>query len=110
MARDIKFHADEHIPLVVVEGLRLRGVNITTVMDAETRTQSDEVQLDYAHEHGRVMLTQDDDYLRLHAAGRPHCGIAYVHQGVPVGFLVRSALQLFESRSADDVTGRIVYL
>jgi hypothetical protein len=41
---------------------------------------SDKEHLDFAASSGRVMGTQDDDFLRLPTEGIAHAGIAYCRQ------------------------------
>ena len=77
----MKFYLDEHIPKGVVEGLRRRGVDVLTVQEAGRSGDSDEKQLAFAAREGRVLITFDDDFLRLDAAGVPHIGIVFSQTG-----------------------------
>lgn len=43
-------------------------------------TASDPEQLAFAASARRAMLTQDRDYLRLHAVGYQHAGVIYLRQ------------------------------
>jgi predicted nuclease of predicted toxin-antitoxin system len=79
MARAIKYHLDEHVSNAVAEGLRRRGVDVTTTAQARLISQSDDAQLAFATESDRVLVTHDDDFLRRHSRGEPHAGIAYCH-------------------------------
>jgi predicted nuclease of predicted toxin-antitoxin system len=75
MPRKIRFYLDEHVPRAVVQGLRERGVDIKTVVEAGLLSASDDTHVQQARAERRVIFTQDSDFLRLHAAGDPHCGI-----------------------------------
>jgi predicted nuclease of predicted toxin-antitoxin system len=77
----VRFYLDEHIPKGVVEGLRRRGVNVLTVQEAGRSGDSDEKQLAFAAREGRVLVTFDDDFLRLDATGVPHAGIVFSQTG-----------------------------
>ena len=77
----MRFYLDEHIPKGVVEGLRRRGVNVLTVQEARRSGDSDEKQLAFAVREGRVLVTFDDDFLRLDATGIPHTGIVFSQPG-----------------------------
>jgi len=68
----VKFYLDEHIPKGVVEGLRRRGIDVLTVQEAGRSGDSDERQLAFAKKEGRVLVTFDDDFLRLDASGVSH--------------------------------------
>ena len=72
MAERIKFYMDEHVPRAVVEGLRRRGVDVLRAQEAGMLGAGDEQHLALALRERRVIFTQDADFLRLHAAGRPH--------------------------------------
>lgn len=84
----LKFYMDEHVPTAVTRGLQRRGVNVLTVQDQGTLAASDEHHLALAAEQGRVLFTQDADFLRLHAAGMRHTGIIYAHQQTPIGTII----------------------
>jgi predicted nuclease of predicted toxin-antitoxin system len=75
VAERIKLYTDEHAPRAVVRGLRERGVDTLTVSEAGMLGASDEEHLAFARGEGRVLFTQDDDLLRLHASGVEHAGI-----------------------------------
>jgi predicted nuclease of predicted toxin-antitoxin system len=77
----LRFHLDEHIHPAIANGLRERGVDVTSTLDAGLRSASDESQLQHALSLGRVFVTQDQDFLRLHASGVSHAGIVYWRQG-----------------------------
>jgi predicted nuclease of predicted toxin-antitoxin system len=79
MAAKIKFHLDEHIHPAIATGLRVHGIDVTTTGDADLIAAADSSQLLHAVHEGRVFVTHDDDFLKLHAKGQSHAGIAYVH-------------------------------
>lgn len=80
MAEQIRLYTDEHVPKAVVKGLRERGAEVLTVAEAGMLGASDEEHLAFARREGRTVFTQDDDFLRLHAAGIEHAGIVYTRQ------------------------------
>ncbi len=60
---------------------------------------------------GRVLITHDRDFLRLHGAGMPHSGIAYCDQGTrTIGELVSVLTLIFEVYDATELVGRVEYL
>ena len=74
MAAEIKFLMDEHVLAAVTRGLQARGVDVLTVQDADLAHTADDRILAYALEQGRVVFTQDEDFLAepaRHAARRP---------------------------------------
>jgi predicted nuclease of predicted toxin-antitoxin system len=74
--------ADENIHPEVIEFLRSRQVEITTVAEAGLQSAGDQEILRTAFESGRVVLTQDRDFGTLAlAAGQPVIGIIYLRPG-----------------------------
>ena len=69
MAEAIRYHLDEHVATAVAVGLRSRGVDVTTTVEAGLMRASDLDQLAYARAERRVLVTHDADFLRLHGAG-----------------------------------------
>ena len=55
---------DVHTPLAITEALRRRGVDALTAQEDETDLLEDPPLLDRATELGRVLFTQDEDFLR----------------------------------------------
>jgi hypothetical protein len=67
-------------------------------------------QLKFAHETGRVLVTQDADFLRLHADGIGHSGIAFFRQGKTTSDILRMLILLFDLLTAEEITGRVEFL
>ena len=110
MAERVRFYADEHVAPAVIAGIRRRGGDIVTVQEAGLRGESDEKQLSYARSSGRVILTQDTDFLRLHNEGRHHSGIIYAPMRLPVGEIIRGLLLIHELLTPEEMTGHIEFL
>ncbi|MBI2882978.1 MAG: DUF5615 family PIN-like protein [Candidatus Methylomirabilis oxyfera] len=104
------FYADEHVAKAVVRGLRQRGVDVLTVVEAGMLGASDEEHLKRALNEGRVIFTQDDDFLRLHAAGADHAGIVYAPQQTPVKDIIRGLMVIHQVLDAEDMHGQIEFL
>ena len=110
MRTRIRFYTDEHVSKAVIRGLRQRGVDVLTVPETGLLGATDEEHLERARAEGRVVFTQDEDFLRLHAAGLEHAGIAYASQGSSVGEIVRGLMLIHQVLEPDDMTGHIEYL
>jgi len=82
----IRLYFDEdNMVRSLIQALRQRGVDITTVQEQGLRGAADAAQLDVATRLGRVVITTNvRDCTRLHAvymtAGRHHTGIVAIHQ------------------------------
>lgn len=107
----IRFHMDENISNVIAKGLRSRGINVTTTPEAGLIAAPDEVQLEFSRSQGRVIFTQDTDFLRLHEAGIPHVGIAYCHQGSQsIGEIIRGLVLIWELLEPEEMIGKVEFL
>jgi len=93
-----------------VRGLRQRGVDVLTVVEAGMLGASDEEHLKRALNEGRVIFTQDDDFLRLHAAGADHAGIVYAPQQTSVKDIIRGLMVIRQVLDAEDMHGQIEFL
>lgn len=101
---------DEHVPKAVTEGLRRRGVDVVTVQDLGLQAVDDRHQLERARQAGRVVFTQDADFLRLHADGLSHAGIVYAPQQTPVRQLLRSLMLLHDLLGPEDMARHVEFL
>ena len=91
MAGTIRFHLDEHVDPAIAVGLNRRGIDVTTSADAGLLGAGDDVQIAFSTSQGRVLVTHDDGFLRVHHAGIAHAGIAYCHQQHrSIGQIIRS--------------------
>ena len=106
----IKFYTDEHVSKAVVMGLRRRGVDVLTVPEAGTLGASDEEHLRRAREEGRVIFSQDDDFLRLAAMGADHAGIVYANQKSAIGEIISGLMLIHWVLEADEMIGHVKYL
>jgi len=72
MDNKIKFHLDENVSYSIALGLRHRGLDVTTTPEEKLLGVSDEVQLRFASLNGRVIFTQDTDFLRINQLSITH--------------------------------------
>lgn len=107
----MKFYLDEHIPKGVLEGLRRRGVDVLTVQEAGRSGDSDEKQLSFAAREGRVLVTFDDDFLKLDATGVSHAGIVFSQTGRrPVGEMLESLMLISSVIEPGEMTNHIEFI
>jgi uncharacterized protein with PIN domain len=107
----IKFHLDENITLAIANGLRRRGIDVTTTPEQGMIGQSDEQQLEFAISQNRVIFTQDTDFLRLHHAGFSHSGIVYCSQkSKSIGETLQGLILVWEVIDAEEMHNRLEYL
>jgi predicted nuclease of predicted toxin-antitoxin system len=107
----MKFHLDEHVDLAIAHGLRLRGIDVRTTAEAGLVSASDDSHLEYANREGRVIFTNDSDFLRLASTGIEHFGIAYCARTArSVGFIVRHLCLMHDCIASDEMRGKVEYL
>jgi predicted nuclease of predicted toxin-antitoxin system len=107
----IRFHLDEHISAHIAAGLRRRNIDVTTTADAGLIGATDMAHFEFASSSGRVLVTQDDDFLRLHAQRVAHTGIAYCQQqSISVGEMLRRIILIHDLLSPEEMVGRVEFL
>ena len=95
----------------VAAGLRRRGIDATTAAAGTLAGASDADQLRFATHTGRVLVTQDADFLRLHQADGAHSGIVYCRQGsLSIGEMLRRIVLLHDLMTAEEMRNRVEYL
>jgi len=106
----IRFHLDQHVANAVALGLRRRGIDVSTTLEAALQDAEDRAHIAYALTEGRVIFTQDDDFLRHHHAGVPHAGIVYSKQGSrSIGEIVRYLKLMNDCLDTEDMIGEVEY-
>lgn len=107
----MRFHLDEHVGFAIAFGLRSRGIDVTTTVDADLCGAEDEEHVAFALAQNRVVFTNDADFLRIHAKGMMHPGIVYCHQGArSIGSIV-AALELIDGcLTQDEMRGHVEFL
>ena len=110
MARTIRFHLDEHVAHAVADGLRRLGVDVTTTTDAGLVGATDLQQLAYVVAEGRVLFTEDRDFLAL-VATHEHPGFAYCDQNTrSIGQIIRGLELIWEVYEPEEMRNRIEFL
>ena len=108
---EIRYHLDENVSGVVAEGLRRRGINITTAASAGLIGAEDTEHLRYASSHRRVVVTHVDDFTRIHADGVDHAGICYCPKDkYAIGELIRCLILVSECLTSEEMRRHIEYL
>jgi predicted nuclease of predicted toxin-antitoxin system len=111
MPRTIRYHLDEHIDFAVTEGLRRRGVDVTTTTDAGLPGAGDPDHVAFAAANGRVLVTNDPDFLGLHDRGVEHPGIAYCHQqSRSIGEMIRALELIWEILEPEEMRNRVEFI
>lgn len=101
---------DEHVPRAVTQGLRRRGVDVLTAQEAGMLGADDEQHVALALRQGRVIFTQDADFLRLNAAGLPHSGMVYAPQQTAIGTIVHGLMLIYDVLSPEEMASHVEFL
>ena len=111
MTRTIRFHLDEPCDPAIAAGLRRRGIGVTTTAEAGLLSAADEQHAAYALAETRVIFTQDRDFLRLHAAGQGHAGIAYCRPGTrSIGQVIDLLVLIWDLYDPAEMTNRVEFI
>ena len=118
----IKFYADTHIAKAVAVQLRNRGIDIIRCEEIGMAEAEDFEHLEYATREGRVMITNDEDFLALdkiwREQGRNHAGIMHCRaQGeIAIGTIIRECMDYYElivggaANLEEDIVNRIIHI
>lgn len=109
MSERIRLYLDEHIAKAVAQALRRRGIDVLRAHEAGLESASDTEHLAFSLREGRVVVTQDADFLRLDAEGVQHAGIAYFAQQLASGEMVRRLVVLVEVLTPAEMAGHVEY-
>jgi predicted nuclease of predicted toxin-antitoxin system len=111
MPQTIRFHMDENASSAISRGLRQRGIDVTTTPEVGLLSVSDKSQLEFAFSQGRVLFTQDRDFLRLHNSGVEHAGIVYCIKGSQsIGEVIRGLLLIWELLEPEDMHRHVEFI
>jgi hypothetical protein len=110
MARTIRFHLDEHVAPAVADGLKRRGIDVTTTVAVGLRTKDDTDHVAFAQGEARVIVTNDTDFLRLHDQGVQHAGLAYYQQSQSIGDIIRGLELIWELLEPAEMRNRVEFL
>jgi hypothetical protein len=107
--------ADHHVKQPIVIGLRLHGMDVVTAMERQWDALADESLLEAATQEGRMLLTNDQDFLKIDGqwrlAGRSHCGIVFWPQSRrTIGEVVRSIVVFASTVNPNDCANRVEFV
>jgi predicted nuclease of predicted toxin-antitoxin system len=110
MADRIRFHLDEHVEPAIATALRRAGIDVTTTIEAGLRTKNDEAHLQFARDEGRIIVTRDQDFLRVAAQKSDHSGIVFYTANQSMREIIEGLILIYEVMTANEMAGNIEYL
>ena len=111
----LRLYMDHHVRAEITDGLRQRGVDVLTAHEDGAREIDDTTLLDRAASLGRVVFSQDSDFLmeaaRRQRIGGPFGGVVYAHQlRVTVGQCVDDLELIANVCDAEELKNQVLYL
>lgn len=106
---------DVHVHRAITEGLRRRGVDVLTAQEDGAREFYDDVLLNRAGELGRVLFSQDKDFLTETAdrqrSGEPFAGAIFGQQSeVTIAQYIADLELLAKVCEPEEMLNRLQYL
>ncbi len=113
----IRLYMDEDaMSRALINGLRARGVDVTSVEEEGKRALDDRAQLEFSTQQGRVLCTSNiKDFYLLHTEylqkGKFHAGIILIPQKrYTVGEQIRRLLKLISTKTSETMQSQIEFL
>ncbi|MBF8265291.1 MAG: hypothetical protein HW384_1155 [Dehalococcoidia bacterium] len=112
----LRLYLDENITPVLAQQLRRRGFDVVSASEVGMLAKTDEEQLEYASNNGRVLLTFDTDFIpivvRWLSNGRHHNGIVISKEVKrdQTGELVKLCSMFLSQVRNDEATDAIFFL
>ena len=111
----LAFYLDHHVPVAIAVGLRQRQIDVLTAQEDGRADWDDDRLLERTFELGRVVFTQDRDFLVLAAdwqrQHREFAGMVYGHQlRITIGGAVHDLALIATLLSLDDMRNRVEFL
>ena len=107
----MRYHLDENVNPAIADGLRRRGVDVTTTQQCGLIGKSDLEQLEFSSTAGRVIYTQDEDFLAFAHATSKHAGIVYCKQGTQtIGRIIEYLEMLHICMTPEEMIGNVEFL
>jgi hypothetical protein len=97
---------DEHVHPGITKALQEHGIDVLTAQEADNLDVDDEDHLQFAYSEGRVIFTQDADFLRV----TNHNGIVYAHQRTPLRQIIDGLILIAEAMTEEEMKNHIEFL
>jgi hypothetical protein len=111
----LRYYMDVHVNAAVTQALIENGIDVLTAQGAGTTRFEDPDLLDAAGKLGRVLVSQDTDFLiegaRRQRAGIDFAGIVYAHQmRIAIGKFINDLEILNKYLNAETMQNRVIHL
>ena len=111
----LRLYFDHHVPRAIAVGVQQRGIDVLTAEADGSADREDEFLLQRATDLGRVVFTQDRDFLALAAAWqhtrREFTGMVYAHQmRITIGAAIQDLVLIASLMHPDDMRNRVEFV
>ena len=107
----VRFHLDENMSVAIAAALRTLGIDVTLTSDRHLLGEPDQSHIELGKSEGRVLVTNDADFLVHAAAQFDHAGIVYCRQRYrSIGDIIRYLVLLHGVYSGDEMRGRVEFV
>ncbi len=111
----LPLYVDHHVRGAVTKGLRRRSIDVLTAFEDGRSEVPDAEVLGRATFLGRVVFTQDDDFLAIadqwQRDGRDFAGLVYAHQlHATIGQIVADLQLILEVATLDEMRNTVLFL
>jgi predicted nuclease of predicted toxin-antitoxin system len=110
----LALYMDHNVVRAVTEGC-LNGLDVLTAFGDGCHQESDRSILERAGEPGRVIFTQDSDFLILaadhHACGMPFTGVIFAkHGALSIRKVIDDLTLICHSMSGEEIRNQLIWL
>ena len=111
----VALYMDHNVVRAVVEGCRAAGLDVLTAFEDGWHERSDIDILERALELGRIVFTQDTDFIVLaterQAGGIPFPGVIFgKHGSMPVRKVIDDLALICQSSALEELTNQLIWL
>ena len=111
----VPLYLDQHVPKSIRSGLRARQVDVITAFEDGTSEWDDDSLLDRVLQVGRVLFTQDENFLVIanqrQSAGIPFAGILFARQrDISIQQAIRDLELIAKVCEPSDFANRVEFL
>lgn len=111
----VALYLDQHVPKAIRRGLRARNVDVVSAFEDGTSAWDDESLLDRVLQVGRVLFTQDEDFLVIasqrQTAAIPFAGILFARQrDISIQQAIRDLELIAKVCEPSDFANRVEFL
>ena len=111
----LALYMDVHVPAAITAGVRRRRIDVLTSQEDGTRRVSDEELLARATELKRILVSQDQDLLRIaqdwQRRRHPFARLVFAHQqGTSIGRCVEDLELIANCMSSEETASQVIFL